>query len=156
MSLSLEEINELMELANSGDTSAQIELAARYATGDEIEQNTEKAVFWYEKAATENDPIALYNLGLMYLFGEGVDQNQQKGIRLLNQAAELADHDAHMTLGDAYAEGNLGLQQDWRQAAAHYLSSCPIGASRGIRSLGKLITEHDINVQELARLMLNR
>ncbi|MEQ1529913.1 MAG: hypothetical protein ABL925_11400 [Methylococcales bacterium] len=62
MNLSSEEIGELLKLANSGDTSAQIELTARYAKGDDIEQNSGQAVFWYDKAAKEQEPVALYNL----------------------------------------------------------------------------------------------
>lgn len=148
-----EEIKSLIDMAHSGDVSAQIELAARYATGDEIQQDYRKAVNWYKEAAKTNDPEATYNLGLMYLFGEGVKKDQARALTLLKSAAELGSHDANILLGDAYAEGNLGLQQCSILAATHYLAACPIGASRSIRCLGKLLLDNRITATELGNIM---
>ena len=43
-----------------------------------IEQDYQKAVKWYRKAAEQGLHLAHYNLGLMYEFGNGVGQNYKK------------------------------------------------------------------------------
>ena len=51
-----------------------------YYQGDGIEQDKQKAVYWYTKAAKQNHSEAQYNLALMYEKGEGVKQDKEKAI----------------------------------------------------------------------------
>ena len=48
-----------------------------YDEGDGVEQNKQKAAFWYTKLAERNVvPEAQYRLGIMYDKGDGVEQNK--------------------------------------------------------------------------------
>jgi len=51
-----------LKLANEGDVVAQYVVAQRYETGKGTEKDMEKALYWYEKAAENNYPLALVKL----------------------------------------------------------------------------------------------
>ena len=58
-----------------------------YAEGHGVPKDYEKAFIWFEKAAEQNNILALYNLGLMYRDGQGVAQNNKKSYIMLSLAA---------------------------------------------------------------------
>ena len=43
-----------------------------------VDQDLEKAVYWYEEGAKKNDPRAIYGLAACYDFGDGVEQDKKK------------------------------------------------------------------------------
>jgi len=51
-----------MMAANKGRASAMNSIGVAYALGHGVIQSEEKAVFWYKKAASHDDPNALHNL----------------------------------------------------------------------------------------------
>jgi len=57
-----------------------------YMGGRGIEKDYVKAFKWLNKAALQNDPVALHNLGVMYLKGYGVLQDEEKGEDLIERA----------------------------------------------------------------------
>ncbi|MBM3603105.1 MAG: sel1 repeat family protein, partial [Alphaproteobacteria bacterium] len=60
-------LSELVKSAQAGDPTAQIDLGKRYASGQGIEKNRDKAKEWLEKAAEKNFGIAMLELGkLLY------------------------------------------------------------------------------------------
>lgn len=150
-----EEQQELFFAAESGNVDCQIELAARLATGDEVDKDLEKSVFWYEAAVKNGSSLAMFNLALMYLFGEGVERNVDEALKLLCRAAELGSFDANIMLGDAYAEGELGLPKNSLKAAQYYIASCPAGASRAIHGVGKLLLSGGLSSDDLGNLMIS-
>jgi TPR repeat protein len=105
--------------AENGDANAQYQLAAILASGDGLEKDTEKAAYWYRKAAAKKHPEAMYNLGLMYLLGETKRGTREKGHACVQEAADLGSWDANWFLGQAYLKGGYGLKKDEARAALY-------------------------------------
>jgi len=81
-------IAKLLESASQlGHPHAQYNLAVMYQKGDGVEQNLDKAFYWYEKAANSNLAIAQYNLGMMYFEGRVVEKDELKAKELWQRAA---------------------------------------------------------------------
>lgn len=74
----------LTRQAQSGDVSAQLDLAYEYYQ----QGNHAKAVEWLTKAAGQGLAQAQNNLGVMYEFGKGVHQDDQKAIEWYTKAAQ--------------------------------------------------------------------
>jgi uncharacterized protein len=84
----------------------QLDLWLGNNTKDEVAQDFDEAIRWYQLAADQDNPDAQFNLGLMYLKGQGVSQNHEKGIDLIERASEK-DHSAALYhLGLAYDLGD--------------------------------------------------
>ncbi|MCG8611659.1 MAG: sel1 repeat family protein [Pseudomonadales bacterium] len=148
------DIQKLVKKAEKGDVIAQKSLAARYATGDGIEKSFEQAIYWYERACEYDDPEAYYNLGTMVLIGEGLQKDESRAIDLFFEAIENGSSDASFVIGDAYLSGMFGLEKNIKQAVRYYLNGAVLGAPRGIRLVGGLVTEQRITAEELAEAML--
>jgi hypothetical protein len=118
------------QAAQHGDALSQLNLAARLATGDGVERDFKRAVFWYRKAAVQKEPEAIYNLGLMQMFGEGLKADIERGIRMLERAARLGSPDAQQLLGDVLVRGAWGTRRDPERAAYYYLRSLADGHAR--------------------------
>jgi TPR repeat protein len=118
------------QAAQRGDVLSQLNLAARLATGDEVERDFKRAVFWYRKAAARKEPEAIYNLGLMQIFGEGLRADVPRGLRMLERAARLGSPDAQQLLGDVLVRGAWGTKRDPERAAYYYLRSLADGHPR--------------------------
>jgi hypothetical protein len=61
--------NQLLELAEEGDSRAQYLVGWFNETGKECPRNTIKALEWYKKSASQNNGCALYSLGVMHEMG---------------------------------------------------------------------------------------
>jgi len=68
-------LSDLRGLADKGDPVAQFVLGARYAQGDEVEQDYSEAVRWFEKAANQGHVVAQATLGAYYWAGRGVPED---------------------------------------------------------------------------------
>src|SRR5262249_46326947 len=125
-----ERLRAMERAAKRGSALAQLNLAARLATGDEAERDLKRAVFWYRKAAAQKEPEAIYNLGLMQMFGEGLRADVPRGLRMLERAARLGSPDAQQLLGEVLVAGLYGLKRDPERAAYYYLRSLADGYPR--------------------------
>lgn len=149
-----DELLRLKDLAERNFGDSQIELAHKLALGDGVIQDLAKARYWYERASAEGYAGATYHLGLMHLLGEGGEKRPDVALKLFDEAAQQGSDDANFILGDAYANGALGLEEDPIKAAQYYLEACSCGgAFRAIPSLGKLIIAKKIDSETLAGLM---
>ena len=74
---------------------------------DLYSENNKEALFWLERAASNDEPHALYQLGLYY--AEKADL--AKSIQYYQRAAELNYGDALLELSYIYGEG-IGVEQD--------------------------------------------
>ena len=108
-------IDDLIEKANKGDSDAQFELGYKYCWGEGVEQDCAKALDWYEKSAAQNNAIAQNNLGVMYCIGEGVEQNYAKAFEWFKKSALQNDAVAQNNLGCVYRDGQ-GIEQDYGKA----------------------------------------
>jgi len=94
------------EKAKLGDTAAQMEMAVWYWDLHwENENATEKAFYWFSKAAENNYPEANYQMGFFYQHGIGCEINQKEALRWYEKAMELGDVMASSQLAYYYYWG---------------------------------------------------
>jgi uncharacterized protein len=60
-------VDKLIQKAEAGDAQAQYELAELYYQGQEVEENFNESLKWFERAADQGHPEARAELGLMYV-----------------------------------------------------------------------------------------
>ena len=71
-----------------------------YTDGKGIPQDSEKAVFWLEKAANQGDAQHQYWLGKRYADGKGIPQNSAKAVYWIRKAADSGFSSATYWLED--------------------------------------------------------
>jgi hypothetical protein len=69
---------EISKLAAQGDPAAQFALGAKYATGENVQQDYSQAVGWFSKAAEQGHVLAQATLGAYYMAGRGVPTDLSK------------------------------------------------------------------------------
>lgn len=78
--------SDLNRADKSGNADARFNLAEAYEQGRGVSRNIEKAIYWYERAVADNDPVwsplALKSLGLIY------EDDKQRGTFDLVRAAD--------------------------------------------------------------------
>jgi TPR repeat protein len=112
-------LQSLTRLARKGDTSAQRELAAFYATDENFGlKNEAEAVKWYTQAAESGDAEAQYNLGLMIVIGEGTEKDLKKGIWWMEKSVKHGYKLAAHVLSIIYREGMYGVKPSRTKAAS--------------------------------------
>ena len=89
----------LLSRAEAGDCSAQSVLAGMYFAGDGVAQNSSRAAFWAEKAASAGECSAELLLGVMYCLGDGVPQDFAKARVFLSDALEYGSPHFMMLAG---------------------------------------------------------
>ena len=106
----------------------QLDLWLGDNTKDEVAQDFEETIKWYQLAADQDNPDAQFNLGLMHLKGHGVTQDHEKGIDLIESASEH-DHPAALYhLGLAYDLGD-GVEPDDDYSNCNYEIAAEYGHS---------------------------
>jgi GAF domain/PilZ domain/Sel1 repeat len=78
-SLETASLEQLTQMAENGDASAQNLLGLRYVSGEAVRQDEHEAVRWFTKAAEQGNVSAQSKLGAIYFRGRDIPQN-------LNQA----------------------------------------------------------------------
>ena len=110
------EIENLKDLATAGFVEAQYQLALMYYYGKGIEQDWDKVLQWFSKAAEQAYAPAQYNLALMYYYGKGIiEKNGDKALQWMSKAAEQAFAPAQYSLAMMYYNGK-GTEQDQDKA----------------------------------------
>jgi hypothetical protein len=71
-------LEQLRQLADRGDPSAEYALGARYAFGDGVRQNYSEAVPWFFRAAEQGHVISQATLGAYYMAGRGLSVDLSK------------------------------------------------------------------------------
>lgn len=108
--------NLLEPMAYRGCAIAQYKIAALYDMGWGVEQDTNKAVFWYLQSANQGHPYALHNLATKYAKGEGVVKDHKKSLEYFCKAAEQGIPSAITMVGDSYMNGFAGIRTNHRKA----------------------------------------
>jgi GAF domain/Sel1 repeat len=68
-------LQQLQQMAQSGDAAAQNALGQRYATGDGVKADDHQAINWFSKAAEQGYIPAQSRLGRIYYRGRDIQQN---------------------------------------------------------------------------------
>lgn len=102
-------------LAKQGIDFAQLILGYGYQHGVCVDQDYERALFWYRKAANQGNDRAQSRLGDMYSEGLGVKQDYKEAAKWYGRSADQNYGGAQYALGAMYSEG-LGVEQDYEKA----------------------------------------
>ena len=100
---------------------------------DLYSDNNKEALFWLERAASNDEPHALYQLGLYY--AEKADL--AKSIQYYQRAAELNYGDALLELYYIYGEG-IGVEQDDDKALFFLKKVAELGSQEAIEELAAM------------------
>ena len=110
------------------------QLARLYSKGaDGISKNMEKAIFYYEKAASMKMPEAQYELALLYDVGDKIPENRSNAIKWMLEAAYILP-EAKYALAVWIERGYLGApNQAW--AVSLYEQAAETGIQNAMKSL---------------------
>lgn len=112
ISFGYEPSKEDIKLASEGDPFYQTYIAGLYYE----KKDYEKAFFWYEKAAMQEDEGAQYFLAYMYKKGD-YKKDYQKAIFWYEKAANNGDRISQIMLYNAYKKGELGVVKDLEKSS---------------------------------------
>lgn len=76
-----------LSAAGQGHANSQIALGRMYETGQAVEQNYEKSIYWWTQAAEQNNPLAKMKLCLIYHPEQGALKDETKFTYWLAQVA---------------------------------------------------------------------
>ena len=116
------ETKALIETAEKGNASAQVNLGNMYRTGQGVAKDEVEAVKWYRKAADQGYAKAQLYLGGMYANGLGVTKDEVEAVKWFRKAADQGNAKAQFNLGFMYATGQ-GVAKDEVEAYKWYLLS---------------------------------
>lgn len=129
-------IDEMTNLAQSGNANFQYSLGRCYDKGIKVAQDYKQALYWYQKAAEQGHDKAANNLGCMYLDGRGVEQDCEKAAYWLEKSAQKNDTLAILNLGCMYEDGNLGGAPNYDKAFEYYQKADKLGCAPAAWVLG--------------------
>ncbi|MBI2791076.1 MAG: sel1 repeat family protein [Gammaproteobacteria bacterium] len=132
------------QAASQGVILAQLELANLYNQGQDFERNEEKAFYWYESAAKQDEPHSLYVVGMSYVNGNlGQQKNAEVGAEYLKRAADKGYYPAQYALATLFLEGYPVLKDKF--TAIEYLRLAAMGGSHDAQiKLAKILIEFSI------------
>ncbi len=145
-------IKKLAEKARRGDIHAQHALATSYAIGDGVGIDYEKARYWYQQAAIQDDADAAYNLGAMFLCGDGGRKCKKDALLWFRKAAALGSGDASIWLAEfSFSKASI------TSAYSFYADALVQGDLRGLRGIASLLAaSSDPEVRKGARSIRRR
>ena len=123
--------------ALTGFAPAQLDLGARLALGDGLEQDPAQARLWFEQAGQSGLRDAQFNLALMLDLGQGGAVDMAAAAEWYQRAAEAGDAAAQFRLATLYERGE-GVVQDWTEAAAWYARAAEGGSAEAAYNLAIL------------------
>lgn len=80
--------DQLVRRAESGDRAAQLELAWLYENGRDFEKSDGLALYWFRKAAAQNEPEAMFSVGYYTYYGRYTRQDFSEAIRWFRRGAD--------------------------------------------------------------------
>lgn len=95
---------------------AAFRLGALYEEGRGVDQDYERALHWYHRAAENGSESAWFNLGHMYAKGQGVAKDAAEAVRWYEKAARNENVYAQYALGMIHFHGGAGLRRDLESA----------------------------------------
>lgn len=112
--------------AKKGSVKAQVLIGFSYYSGRMVNQDTQKAIYWFNKAAEGGNSEAMYLLAGIYFEGKVIAKDYTQGVLWIKKAAENGYPPAQLTLGNMYAEGKF-IEKDSLQSVKWFLASAEGG-----------------------------
>ncbi len=132
--------NRVLKRAEKDDAVAQNQLGMMYEQGHGVEQDVEKAQYWYQKSADQNDHYGQLHLGLLFKTGKGIKKDIQHALAWISKAAADGNADALTVLGEMYELGE-GVEHSFEEAAILYRKAAKLRHAAAPYKLG-LMYEH--------------
>lgn len=125
-------ISYYMKAANHDDPRAAARVADAYFDGDGIEQDLNRAIFWFEKSAQQGYAYSWYSLGWIYAREKYGRYNTTKAVEYFNKAIECDKDTTHSAscyyeLGMIYEYGGGGISKSYSKAGAYYKKAAELG-----------------------------
>jgi TPR repeat protein len=133
-----EVIDQVRELAESGDVEAIFLMGTAYDEALGVPVDFGRAMAWYRQAADAGHVLATHNVGNMYRDGRGVAVDHAAAAVWWVAAAEAGDVIPALRLGEAYEAGQ-GVTLDLDEARRWYRRAAEGGnadAAAALRRLG--------------------
>ena len=131
-------IDDIKEVAETGNVKAQFVLGTAYYLGlNGAEQDYEKAVYWFTKAAEQGNDIAQLGLGECYREGTGVEQSYSRSAYWYKKAAQQGNSSAQFNIGLYYHNGQ-GVEQSNSKAVYWLRKACDNFDDQACEILNKL------------------
>lgn len=111
---------QLLALADLGDTRSMLGLAYMRLNPNEGRFDPQEAVAFLERAARAGSPEAQFELAKLFERGTGVERNEARALELYRAAAEQDFADAINDLGFLHYQGGLGLPADPQRALTFF------------------------------------
>jgi len=77
---------EIIQLADDGDSEAQFYLGMMYEMGMGVEKGFESAYVWYRKSADQGHAKSQYNVGVCLAIGKGIDKDVEEAKKWIKEA----------------------------------------------------------------------
>lgn len=128
----------LVDVAESGDTTAQFKVGLAYYYGYAVEAMPAEAARWFRQAAERGCTAAQHMLGVQLRDGNGVAQDTDEALRLLQGAADRGYPDAQYDYGVMLFDG-IGVAQDHAEAYTLFSSAAARGSVGGQTMAGIML-----------------
>lgn len=112
-------------------------MGVRYLLGRGVEQNNEKAFYYFSKAANDGDPFAQNEVAYMYAAGKGTQRDNGKAFYWYKEAADHGLASAQYNVGLFYLHG-LGVTADKTKAMAWFAKSSAHGFEPATIALARM------------------
>ena len=130
--LFVQAFNGWREVALDGDAKAQNNIGVMHAEGQGTGMDLIAATTWFQRAAIQDEPIAVHNTALAGL--RRSDARPERVVEELRRAAALGVSAAIYDLGVAHARG-FGLEQSMNEAALAFRSAADQGNTLALYNL---------------------
>ncbi len=125
-----------------------------YNHGHGVDQDYQKAMYYFQLVADQGYAIAQTNLGGLYNHGHGVEQDYQKAMYYFQLAADQGFAFAQNNLGWFYSHGH-GVEQDYQKAIHYYQLAVDQGFALAQNNLKNILHDngaHDFILKALTEL----
>ena len=130
-----------LKQAQSGDTTAALQVARAYQNGIGTQPNNEQALAWYQQAALRGSVQAKLDLFCIYTKGKLGAADPQAALAYLQAAAQENHPDAQHKLGNMYMHGET-LPQHEGQALFWYINAAANGSAEATAKIKAFSTEN--------------
>lgn len=113
--MELDELFAIVEKAQEGDSSAQYRLGDCFYNGIGVNIDYQKAAFWFEKAAEQENVDAQHMFGFCYFSGNGFEKDYEKAKFWFKKAADKGNELSQQKLALLYED-----EHDYENAAYWY------------------------------------
>ncbi|MBL0320393.1 MAG: sel1 repeat family protein [Alphaproteobacteria bacterium] len=128
----------IRQAALQGNSDGAVVLGDAYLTGSNgMPKDTNKALFWYQKAASQHNPKGEIALSKLYYIGNGVNKDEKQAFAWAMLAAKRYDAEACAFVAALYADGGKAIPQNYGKAS--YWLTCADKTNPKVQNIQTLV-----------------